>query len=103
LLRFPLDDVKKELAQLLVARPSPQRLHDVELKITAEAGPQFSIAGQAELVAALAEMQIGHRTDEADALPAARDLIIAGRAVRAELWLRKQGAKLRFDRTSGFG
>src|SRR4030095_13546827 len=102
LLRFSLDDIEKELAQLLVARPGPQGLHDVELEITSEAGSQFSVTGETEFVTALTEMQIGHRADEADALGAARDLIIGGRAVSAELGLRKQRAKLPFDRASGF-
>ena len=93
LLRFPLDDIKKELAQLVIARPGPQRLQDVKLEITAEAGPQFSITGEAEFITALTEMQVGHRADEADALGAAGDLIITGRAVRAEIRLRKQRAK----------
>ena len=103
LLRFSLDDIEEELAQLLIARPSPQRLHDVELEITSEAGSQFPVTGETEFVTALAEMQVSHRPDEADALGAAWDLIIAGRAIRAELGLREQRAKLPFDRASRFG
>src|SRR4030095_6266378 len=102
LLRFSLDDIEKELAQLLIARSSPQGLHDVELEITSEAGSQFPVTGETEFVTALAEMQVCHRPDEADALGAAWDLIIAGRAIRAELGLRKQRAKLPFDRAFGF-
>ena len=103
LLRFSLDNIEEELAQLLIARPSPQRLHDVELEITSEAGSQFPVTGETEFVTALAEMQVSHRPDEADALGAAWDLIVAGRPIRAELGLREQRAKLPFDRASRFG
>ena len=48
-------------------------------------------------------MQVGHRSDEPNALAAARDLEIAGRTIRAEFRLRNQRAKLRFERAPRFG
>src|SRR5436309_15427626 len=67
-LRFAIDHVEKELSQLRVCRAGAEWRHDVELEITAETRAQFAVAGESQLVAALAEMQVRHRTDETDAL-----------------------------------
>src|SRR5947207_15901146 len=66
LCRFALDHIEKELLELLVSRAGPKRLHDVELKIAAKARTQFTIACEAKSVAAFAEMQVCHCTDQAD-------------------------------------
>src|SRR4051812_13915792 len=71
LLRFPIDHIQEELAQLRIRRTSPERTQDIELERAAETRTQFSIAGESKLVAALTEMKIGHCTDETDALFAA--------------------------------
>src|SRR5437764_13193782 len=68
LLRFSIDHVEEELAQLVVARAGAHRFHDIEFQITAETRAQFSIASQAQFVAALAKMQVRHRANETDAL-----------------------------------
>jgi hypothetical protein len=52
---------------------------------------------KAKFVAALAEMKIGHRSDKANLLPAFKDLVISGWAVRPKLSLRNQTAIMRFD------
>src|SRR5256885_16457539 len=77
LLRFALDNVDEKLPELGVGRARPQHFHDVEFEITAEAWPQFPVASEAELVAALAEMQVRHRTNKTDPLIAAADFVIS--------------------------
>src|SRR2546430_387024 len=102
LLGFAIDHVEEKLAQFRVARAGPEWFHDVELQITPETRPQFSVAGEAQLVAALAEMQVRHRSDKADALPAAGNLIISGWSIRAKFRLRHNAAVMRFDRALRF-
>src|SRR4051812_27610399 len=99
LLGFPLDNIKEETRQLFIARPGAQRLHNVELQITAETRPQFPITGQAQLVAALAEVKVRHRADETDALLPAGNLVVTRRAVRAKLRLGNQRAVAFFELT----
>src|SRR4051794_36033805 len=64
LLRLSIDHVEKKLLELFVARARPQRFHDVKLQVAAETWTQFPIAREPQLVTALAEMHVRHRTDE---------------------------------------
>src|SRR6266540_721998 len=95
--RFAFDNVEKELLQLLIARTGPQRFHDVKLQIASQARTQFPVAGETKFVAALAEMQVGHRSDKTDPLFAARDLVVSGWPVCSEFRFRDQTSVNRFD------
>src|SRR5205807_6465184 len=88
LLGFAVDHVEEEAFQIFIRRAGAQNLHDVELEITPKTRPKLSVAGQAQFVAALAEMQVGQRPDESDALLASGDLVVGRRAVsaKARLW-----------------
>src|SRR5262245_27744568 len=97
LLRFAFDHVEEELAQFVVARSSAQWTQNIKLKVAAKTGSQLTVAGKAQLVAALTKMQVGHRANEPDALPAPRNLIISSRAIGAELRLWHKSAKSVFD------
>src|SRR4030095_9200640 len=97
LFRLSIYNVEKELPELLISRACTQRLHNIKLEIAPETGTQFTIAGQAQLVAAFAKMQVRHRADKADALLSAGYLIISGRAIGSKLRLRNQAAITRFD------
>src|ERR1700692_240160 len=79
LLGFAINHVDEKLEQLLIARASAQRFHDVELEITAETGTQFPVASETKLVATLAEMKVRHRANKSDALFAFRNLIVRRR------------------------
>jgi hypothetical protein len=81
LLRLAIDHIDEKPAQLVIARARAQRFHDIELEITAETRPQFSIASQAKFVAAFAKVEVRHRPDESDPLFAAGDLVIGRRAI----------------------
>jgi hypothetical protein len=96
-LRLSVDDIEKKLLELFIACARPQRFHDIKLQITAEAWAQLSIAGEPQLVTALAEMHVRHRTDEAYALDASRNLVVTGWTIRAKLRLRNQTPVSRFD------
>src|ERR1043166_6027991 len=76
LLGFSFDDVEEEPFQFRVRRSGAHHLHDVELEITSETRPELSVAGQPQLVAALAKMQIAHRPDKPDPLIAPRNPVI---------------------------
>ena len=102
LLRFALDHIKKELPQLLVARPRPERAHDIELEITSKTGPKLPITGEAQFVAALAKVKVGDRADESNALLATRNLVIGGRSVRAKFRFGNERAEFRLDRAARF-
>ena len=102
LLRFPFDDVEKEARQLFVGRAGAHDFHDVELQITAEAGPQFSVAGEAEFVAALAEMQVRHRADKSEALLPPGDFVVGRRPVGAESGLGNERAEVAFELSARF-
>ena len=97
LLRFSIDHVEKELLKLFITRAGPQRSHDVELQVASQARTQFPVAGEAEFIAVLAEMQIGHRPDKPNPLFASRDLIVSGRAVCSKFCFRDQTSINRFD------
>src|SRR5579885_2440912 len=97
LLRFPSDYIEKELLELVVSRAGAQRFHDIKLERAAETRAQFAVAGQPQFVAALAEMQVGHRADKTDPLAPARDLIVNSGAVGPKFALRDQIAVNRFD------
>lgn len=73
LLRLSIHNIQEELFQLRVAGTGPQRFHNIELQIVAEARSQFAVACKTELVAALTEMEVGHCSNEANSLPAPRD------------------------------
>ena len=88
LLRFSIDHIEEELLELLIAGSGPKRFHDVELQIAAKAWTQLAVARETKFVAALAEMEVGHCSDKANSLPAFRDLVISGWAVRPKLSLR---------------
>src|SRR5207247_2800883 len=90
LCRFALDDIEKELPQLRITRAGPQWFHDVELQVTAETWTQFSVTCEAKFVAAFAEMQVCHRSDEANALFPTGNLVVRGRTVRPKFRLRNQ-------------
>ena len=81
LFRFSIHNVEKKLLEFLVRSAATQRLHDVKLQIAAETWTQFTVTGETKFVAALAEMQVGHRPDKAEALFAVRNLIVGCRAV----------------------
>jgi hypothetical protein len=95
--RFALDDIEKELPQLRITRAGPQRFHDVELKVAAETWTQFPVACEAKFVAALAEMQVCHRSDEANALFPTGDLVVRGWTVRPKFRLGNQAPVQRFN------
>src|SRR4030095_11478638 len=84
LLRLSIDNVQEELFQLSVAGTGPQRFHNIELQIAAEAWTQFAVARETKLVAALTEMQVGHCPDKADPLLPSGDQVIRSRAVCAK-------------------
>src|SRR6266487_2431926 len=65
--------------------------------MAAEAGTQFAVTCKTQLVAAFAEMKIGHCSDETNALLTPRDLVIRSRAVRPKLSFRNQRSITRFD------
>jgi hypothetical protein len=95
--RLSIDDIEKKLFELFVTRARPQRFHDVKLEIAAKTWAQLPIAGQPQLVAVLAKMQVGHRTDETYALPSPRNLIVSGRAICSKFRLWNQTPVSRFD------
>ena len=86
LLGFAIDHIDKKLAQFVIACACAQRFHDVELEITAETGPQLAVAGETQLVAALAEMEVRHRANKPDPLFASVNLIISRRTICPECW-----------------
>src|SRR5207249_7108057 len=97
LLRFSIHNIEEELLKVLIACPSPKRFHDVELQIAAETGTQFAVACETKLVAAFAEMKVGHCSDKADSLPASRNLVVRGGTVCSKLSFGNQSAITRFD------
>src|SRR5207244_13402732 len=97
LLRFSINNISKELLKLFITRARSQRFHDIELQITAEARAQFTVTRETKFIAALAEMQICHRPDKANALFPAWDLIVGGRTVLSEFRLWNQTAIKPFD------
>jgi len=99
--RFSIDDVDKELPQLVIACARAQWFHDVELERASQTRTQFAVASEAQLVAALAEVQIGHRADKSNALGAPGNLVIGRGTVCAKAGFRNQIAVMRFDRTFG--
>src|SRR5436190_494419 len=88
LLRFAIDNIEKELLELIVSRTGPKRLHNVELKIAAKTWTQFPVTCEPKFVAAFAKMQVCHCPDKANALSAAGDLVVRGRSVRPKFGLR---------------
>ena len=78
-------------------RASAHRFHNVELQVIAETRTQFAVACETKLVAAFAEVKVGHCSDEADSLPASRDLVVRGRTVCSKLSFGNQSAITRFD------
>jgi hypothetical protein len=58
----------EELSQLLVACAFAHGALDIEFEMAAETWPQFPFTGKSQLVATFAEVQVGHRADETDAL-----------------------------------
>ena len=67
------DHFAEEPAQMLIPRALPHRRLDIEFEMAAKTGSQFSLTGEPQLVAALAEVQVGHRSDETDSLPRIRE------------------------------
>src|SRR5690606_720032 len=98
LLWFSLDHVEEKTGEIPVAlfRVAEDFAH-VELEVTAEAGTQFAVTGEAELVAGLAEMEIAHRADESDDLTAAGNLEVAGGTVGAYVGARSEASEPEFD------
>src|ERR1700722_9302054 len=88
--RFTFDHFTEEPAKLLIAGALTHRYLDIEFEMAAETGPQFSITGEPQLVAALAEVQVGHRSDEPDSLPGIRKPKVGRRPVGLEFRLRDQ-------------
>jgi hypothetical protein len=97
LLGFSFNDIQKELLKLFITCPRSQRFHDIELQIAAEARAQFTVARKTKFIAALAEMQICHRSDKAYPLSPAWDLIVGGWTIRSEFRLRNQAPVNRLD------
>jgi hypothetical protein len=58
----------KELAKLLIGCACAHGPLDIEFEMAAETGSQFTLASESQLVTALAKVQIGHRSDEPNAL-----------------------------------
>src|SRR5262249_24954522 len=103
LLRFSIDHVEEKLAQFIVVRPSPQRLHDVELEITAETRAQFSVASETKFIAAFAEVQVRHPPDKTNTLLASRYLIVRRGTICPKCCFGNQISKLSFNRALRFG
>ena len=75
-LGFAGDDVLEEGGEFGVGAAGAEDGAEVELKVAAEAGAELAVAGETELVAVLAEVQVRHRADETDALAAGGDAMI---------------------------
>ena len=78
---------------------------DIVFEMRAETGAQFAVGGEADLVAGVAEMEVGHCADEAEtdrlavAVPQVADFVIQGRAVAPD-FLRRFGKRDEFVRFS---
>src|SRR4029077_10406289 len=92
LLRFAINHVNDKPPQIGISRPGPKRGKNIELERATQAWTKFTVAGQPQFVAVLAEVKISHRADEPEALLPAGELIIGGRPVCLERWLRNQRA-----------
>lgn len=99
---FAVDDGAEEVSELVVGGAGAEGFHDVELEVGAEAGAEFAVAGEAEFVTGLAEVEVGHGADEADHLVAAGDGVVGGRAVGFEVGAGlERGAERLFDEFFG--
>lgn len=89
-LGFAGDDVLEEGGEFGVGAAGAEDGAEVEFEVAAEAGAELAVAGEAELVAVLAEVQVRHRADEADLLAGGGDEMVGGGAVGLEIG---QGSK----------
>src|SRR5260221_2558817 len=95
--RFLIYHLAEKLLKFFIRGAFSQWLFDVEFKVAAQTRTKLALASEAELVAGLAKMKVGERTDKADALGMSGTLIIGGRAIRPVLRIRNHGSEFRFD------
>ena len=69
----------------------PQRRFKIEFAVITKAGPQFTVCGQPDLIACVAEMEIGQRTDKSHDGPRLTKPIIFGRTMSQFRFHRLQG------------
>ena len=95
------DHGEEKVFERFVIAAIAEDLAEVEFEVAAEAGAELAIRSEAEFVAALAEVEVGHGSDKTDELVAAGDFIVAGGAVGFEAGPRDERAGAGFDETAG--